>query len=101
MEERTVEVTGTSKEKVIATKVHLLKEEDDVGEESDGKKLCDIRKLNYRLRDSVAFMNSSLATLASNLEKGDLISIYDVIKNYGTKVQDKGTKHINAILNLQ
>jgi len=82
LEEMKVAVIGTSKEKLITAKVHLLIEEDNGGEEIDGKKPFDISKLNYRFKDSFAFMNSSLATLASNLEKEDLISIYDFVKNY-------------------
>ena len=82
LEEMKVAVIGTSKKKLITAKVHLLIEEDNGGEEIDGKKPFDISKLNYRFKDSFAFMNSSLATLASNLEKEDLISIYDFVKNY-------------------
>ena len=56
-------------------RVHLLK-----GEEIDGKKPFDISKLNYRLKGSFAFMNSSLAILASSIEKEDLISNYDLLR---------------------
>ena len=66
---------GTSKEKLITVKVHLLKEEDDGGE-TIGKKL-DITKITYQFKDSFAFLKSSLTTLASNLEKKDLVSVYD------------------------
>ena len=67
---------------MITAKAHLLKEEDDGGEEIDGKNPFDSSKLIYRINDSFAFMNSSLATLASNLEKEDLTSICDFVKNY-------------------
>ena len=82
-QDRKVDVIGTSKEKLITAKVHLLKEEDDGGE-SLGKKY-DVTKLNYQFKDSFAFMNSSLAILASNLEKKDLVSVYDFVKKYFLK----------------
>ena len=91
LEERKVEVIGTSKEIFITAKVPLLKEDDDGGEEIDGKKPFDTSKLNYKLKDS--FMNSSLTTLASNLEKEDLISIFDFVKKYFI---GKCTQHINV-----
>ena len=81
LEKKKVEVSGTSQEKFITAKVHLL-EDDDGSKEIDGKKTCHSSKLNYGLEDSFAFMISSLAALASNLEKEDLISIFDFVKNY-------------------
>ena len=64
-------------------KVNLLKEEDD-GSEVEGKKF-DITKFNYQFKDSLAFMSTSLATLASNLEKKDLVSVYEFVTNYFLK----------------
>ena len=66
-------------DELLTAKVHLLKEEDDGGEDI-GKKY-DITKLNYQFKDSFAFMSSSLATFASNLEKRDLVSVYKFVQN--------------------
>ena len=51
VQDRRVDVIGTSKEKLLTAKVHLLKEEDDGGEDI-GKKY-DITKLNYQFNDSL------------------------------------------------
>ena len=83
VQDRKVDVIGTSKEKLITAKVHLLREEDDGGEDI-GKKF-DITKLNFQCKDSFAFMSTSLATLASNLEKKDLVSISEFVTNYFLK----------------
>ena len=80
VQDRIVIVIGTSKEKLGTAKVHLLKEED----EDIGKKF-DITKFNYRFKDSFAFLSTSLATLASNLEKEDLVSASEFVKNYFLK----------------
>ena len=48
VQDRKVDVIGTSKEKLITAKVHVLKEEDDGGEDI-GKKF-DITNLNYQLQ---------------------------------------------------
>ena len=88
VQDRKIEVIGTSKEKLITAKVHLPKEEDD-GSEVLGKKY-DITKLKYQVKDSFAFMSSSLATLASNLEKKDLVSVYEFVKNYFLKKRYPG-----------
>ena len=53
LEESKVEVIGTSKENLITVKVHLLKEDDDGGEEIDGNKPFDTSKQNYRIKDSL------------------------------------------------
>ena len=79
---------GTSKEKLSTANVHLLKEEDAGGESV--AKMFDITKLNYQFTDSFAFMNSSLATVASNLEEKDLISVYDFVRNYFLKKRYPG-----------
>ena len=65
VQDRKVDVIGTSKEKLSTAKVHLLKEDD--GGEEIGKKY-NITQVKYQFKDSFAFMSSSLATLASNLE---------------------------------
>ena len=91
IQDRKVDVIGTSKEKLITAKVHLLKEEDDGGEDV-GKKF-DITKLSYQFKDSFAFMSTSLATLASNLEKKDLVSVSEFVKNYFLKKRYPGHKY--------
>ena len=83
VQDRKVDVIGTSKEKLFTAKVHLLKEEDDGGE--DIGKQFDISKLNYQFKESLAFMSSTLATLASNLEKKDLVSVSEFVKKYFLK----------------
>ena len=80
VQDRAVDVIGTSTEKLITAKVHLLKEEDGGGE-CIGKKF-DMTQFTYQFTDSFAVMNSSLATLASHLEKEDLVSVYDFVKKY-------------------
>ena len=80
VQDRKVDVIGTSKENLLTVKVHLLKEEDDVGEVVG--KTFNIPQLKYQFNDSFAFMSSSLATLGSNLEKKDLVSVYELVKNY-------------------
>ena len=54
----------------------------DGGDEIDGLKPFDVSKLNYRVKDLFAFMVSSLTTLSSNLEKEDVSSIFESVKNY-------------------
>ena len=90
VQDRKVDVIGTSKEKLITAKVYVLKEEDDGGEDV-GKKF-DISKFNYQVKDSFAFMSTSLATLASNLEKKDLVSVSEFVKNYFLKKRYPGHK---------
>ena len=90
VQDRKVDVIGTSKEKLSTARVHLLKEEDDGGEDI-GKKY-DISKLKYQVKYSFAFMSTSLVTLASNLEKKDLVSVSEVVKNYFLKKRYPGHK---------
>ena len=90
VQDRKVDVIGTSKEKLSTAKVHLLKEEDDGGEDI-GKKF-DITKFKYQVKESFAFMSSSLTTLASNLEKKDLVSVSEFVKTYFLKKRYPGHK---------
>ena len=90
VQDRKADVIGTSKEMLSTAKVHLLKEEDDGGEDIGEK--FNISKLKYQVKESLAVMSTSLATLASNLEKKDLVSVSEFVKKYCLKKRYPGHK---------